>query len=262
MALWLALLLGVVQGLTEFLPVSSSGHLRLMAAAFGIKDPQTLFDVCVHAGTLGAVLAVYRKDVIRMLGGLTRPSWDEPGFRLSVLVVIGTIPAAVIGIGLGDLFEATFATTTAVGGFLLLNGGILMLGRTASDEGRSLDELRVKDALLIGCAQSFALFRGISRSGTTIVAALRIGVNREAAAAFSFLLSIPAIGGAVILEGRKAFSEDALPALPLIVGTLAAAVSGYLALLFLLRLVRGGRLHRFAWYCWALGLTAIILSNV
>jgi undecaprenyl-diphosphatase len=261
MIIWLALLLGVIQGLTEFLPVSSSGHLRLMAAAFGVTDPQTLFDVCVHAGTLGAVLAVYRKDVLRMLGGLFRPSWSEPGFRLGILVVVGTIPAAVIGIGLGHFFESTFASVTAVGGFLLINGCILMLSRNAPEGGRTLDELTLRDAILIGCAQSFALFRGISRSGTTIVAALKIGVEREAAASFSFLLSIPAIGGAVLLEGRKAFADGGVDVVPLAVGAVSAGLSGYIALRFLITLVRGGKLHHFAWYCWALGILALALGQ-
>lgn len=260
MLLWLALVLGIVQGFTEFLPISSSGHLRLMAAAFGIRDPQTLFDVCVHAGTLGAVVAVYGGEVRRMLGGLLTPRWSNPGFRLGCLVVLGTIPAAVIGIGFGDLLEGQFSSVRAVGCFLMVNGAILMLSKNVPEGGRGLDELRVRDAAIIGCAQAFALFRGISRSGTTIVCALRIGVARETAAAFSFLLSIPAIGGAVLLKGGQALREGGVAPGPLLTGAIAAGLTGYLALVVLIRLVKGGRLHHFAWYCWALGLIAIVGS--
>lgn len=262
MTIALALLLGVVQGLTEFLPISSSGHLRLMAAAWGITDPQTLFDVCVHAGTLAAVLTFYRREVGRILVALLKPSWQNPDFRLGMLVLIGTVPAAAIGIPLGDLLEGHLATTTTVGIFLLLNGGILMLARNTPDTGRGLDELTVKDAILVGCAQSVALFRGISRSGSTIVAGLHRGISREAAAAFSFLLSIPAIGGALLLEGGKAISEGGVAPAPLVAGAVVAALSGYAALILLVKLVKGGQLHHFAYYCWVVGAVAIVLSLI
>ncbi len=262
MTLLLALVLGLVQGLTEFLPISSSGHLRLMSAAFGVQDAQTLFDVCVHAGTLGAVLAFYRKEVLRLLKALLQPGWSNPDFRLGVFIIVGTLPAAVIGIGFGDVLESNFASVTTVGVFLILNGGILMLARNPPARGRQLDELTWRDAILIGCAQSVALLRGISRSGSTIVAALKLGVDREAAATFSFLLSIPAIGGAVLLESAKALDEGGVPVAPLVAGTVVAAISGYAALVLLVKLVKGGRLHHFAWYCWALGAVALALALI
>lgn len=260
MSIALALLLGLVQGITEFLPISSSGHLRLISAAFGVQGAQTLFDVCVHSGTLVAVLAYYRNEVWSMIASLANPSWDNPRFRLSVLVIVGTIPAAVIGIGFGELMEGDLATVPAVGGFLLLNGVILMQARGDTGEGRSIDELTLMDAILVGSAQCIALFRGVSRSGTTIVAALKRGISREAAATFSFLLSIPVIGGAVILEVGKALSQGGVSATPLVAGTLVAGVSGYAALVLLVRLVKNGHLHRFAWYCWAVGAFALAAS--
>ncbi len=258
MTLLLALLLGLVQGVTEFLPISSSGHLRLMAAAFGIEDPQTLFDVCVHGGTLGAVLAVYRGEVATMLKGLTTPKWENPGFRLIILLIVGTIPAAVVGILFGDWFEAELATVSAVGSFLMINGAILMGSRNRGKTGRSLNQLTIKDAIVIGLAQSVALFRGISRSGTTITAALLTGVNRETAASFSFLLAIPAISGAVILKVGDALNSGNIDATALIAGTICAFITGYLALKLLIKLVNQGQLHHFAWYCWGLGLATLI----
>ena len=257
MAILIAVLLGVVQGLTEFLPISSSGHLRLMAAVFGIDEPQTLFDVCVHAGTLGAVLAVYRAEVFSIACALLKPSWASPRFRLGIYLIVGTVPAAVVGITLGEFFETQMASVSSVGVFLLINGAILQASRGRGQDGRELDELRLRDALIIGIAQSFALFRGISRSGTTITTALVIGVRRDAAATFSFLLSIPAIGGAVVLKTSDALQTTDIAVGPLLIGTVAAAISGYVALIYLIRLVRGGQLHHFGWYCWAIGLVAL-----
>jgi undecaprenyl-diphosphatase len=258
MTLLLALLLGLVQGVTEFLPISSSGHLRLAAAVFGIDDPQTLFDVCVHGGTLGAILAVYRGEVMAMIKGLATPKWENAGFRLVVLVLVGTIPVGLVGILVGDWMEAKLSAVSTVGALLMANGAILMLSRNRGEQGRALSELTLSDAIVIGLAQSLALLRGISRSGTTITTALLTGVNREAAASFSFLLAIPAIAGAVILKLGAALSSDAVNSGPLIAGTLCAFGTGYLALVLLIKLVKQGQLHHFAWYCWGLGLATLI----
>jgi undecaprenyl-diphosphatase len=260
MAIALAVLLGVVQGLTEFLPISSSGHLRLMAAVFGIDEPQTLFDVCVHAGTLGAVIAVYRKEIWSIAKALLRPSWNSPRFRLAIYILVGTVPAGVIGILFGETLETHLASVSSVGVFLLINGTILQASRGLGKDGRDLDSLTFRDAVLIGLAQSFALFRGVSRSGTTITMALAIGVRRDTAAAFSFLLSIPAIGGAVVLKTSDALQSTDITIIPLVLGTLTSAASGYLALKYLVRLVRSGQLHHFGWYCWGIGAIAIITS--
>lgn len=249
----LALLLGVVQGLTEFLPISSSGHLRLMGAVFGVTDPQTLFDVCVHGGTLVAVMAFYRREVLAILKSLLRPSWDDPDFRLGMFVLLGTVPAGVVGIGLGDFLESQLASPLTVCAFLIANGFILWMARNAPDPGRGLETLTARDAITIGLAQCVAILRGISRSGSTIVAGMRLGLGREAAAAFSFLLSIPAIGGALLLEGRKVALDGSVDWTPYLLGTVAAGISGYLALTLLVRLIKRGQLHQFAWYCWALG---------
>jgi len=258
----LAAVLGLVQGLTEFLPISSSGHLRLVGAMFDLKDPDTLFDVAVHAGTLGAVCAVYRRETWTMVRSVTNPSWENPGFRLAMLVLLGTIPVAVVGLLFGGWLETNTTSVPMVGGFLILNGIVLMASRGRGAEGRSLDQLTIVDAVVVGLAQSVALLRGVSRSGTTITTALLRGVDRQAAATFGFLLAIPAIAGAALLHIVKVAWTDTVNWLPLAVGTVTAALVGFVALTVLVKLVNRGQLHHFSWYCWVLGLTAIAVSVI
>ena len=277
MGLLLILALAVLQGLTEFLPVSSSGHLRLLQAAFGVEDPQTAVDVVLHLGTLVAVLAVYGRDVLRILASLGRSFGllgrgqardlltREPDTRLALLILAGSVPAGLLGVLAGSTLEARLTNPALVGVFLLVNGAVLMVGGRSKvgrgeNPGRPLHALRWRDALLIGLAQSFALLRGISRSGSTISAGLLSGVSREDAARFSFLLSLPAIGGAAVLELRHLDAAAGPGPLPLLAGAATAALVGWLALRLLIRLVRRGRLEHFAWYCWALGLTALGLA--
>ncbi len=272
--IWLMVaILAVVQGIAEFLPISSSGHLRLLGAAFGVEQPQTLLDVMLHVGTLVAVVIVYRALVGRMLVAVGRALWhpsalrarwtEDSDLRLAVYVVIATIPTGVIGVALGDRMEG-LASVGFVGAALIANGGVLLLlraltiGRWRATEARprrSLSELRFRDALFIGTAQGLGIFRGISRSGSTITAGLVAGLDQEAAAALSFLLSIPAILGALVLK----IEPDALGAeglVPALVGAALAAVVGVIALLLLLRMLRRGHLHLFAYYCFALGAAA------
>ena len=277
MGLWLILALATLQGLTEFLPVSSSGHLRLLEAAFGVAEPQTLFDVTLHLGTLAAVFVVYRREVGQILTSLGRSAVrlargrtagllaDEPDTRLALLLLLGSVPAGLVGVLLGSFLEAHVTSTLSVGGLLILTGALLILGgRTrvgrGLDEGRPLRELTVRDALVIGAFQAVALLRGVSRSGSTISAALLRGVRREDAARFSFLLSIPAIAGAAVLEMRHVGADGGPAAWMLLAGAATAAVVGWIALRILLRVVRAGHLEHFAWYCGALGLAAIVAS--
>lgn len=277
--IWLmVILLGVLQGITEFLPVSSSGHLRLLSEAFGVKDPQTFLDIMLHVGTLAAVLIVYRALFWKMLvaigGALRNPGeigrryHEDPDLRLFLLACIATVPTALIAILLGDTFEAASANIAVVGVALIINGGILLvlraltIGRwavTAAQPRRPLSEIRLRDALIIGTAQGFGIFRGISRSGSTITTGLLTGLQQEASAAFSFVLSVPAICGAVVLKVKDApLSGDALGMA--LVGAAVAAVVGTIALLVLLRMLRRGHLHHFAWYCFALGAIALGLA--
>ena len=258
MTIGLVILLAVVQGLTEFLPVSSSGHLRLFQLVFGIEEAQTLFDIILHVGTLVPVIVVYRAQLAQMITdawGVVRGRTgvkQSSGLRLAMLIVAGSVPTACIGIGLGDMMESLTLDLGVVSGALCVNAFILFyLGRLQSDPeraSRSLEELTLKDALIIGTVQGFAVFRGISRSGSTITAAMVCGLDRQAAATFSFLLSIPAIVGALLLK----FDLSALDADHMeiyLLGGVVACLSGAAALIGLLKLLEGGRLHLFGWYC-------------
>ncbi len=273
-----AALLGVLQALTEFLPVSSSGHLRLAHDFFGFESgDDLLFDILVHAGTLVAVCAVYNARIRALVADLFRgiPALVDPraalarheGLRYAALVILATIPTGVIGILMSGVLDSDAIGSRVVGGLLLLNGVILWVSRGADrrdpdvERPYSIGGIGPREALLIGIAQGIAVLPGISRSGITIVTALWLGAERMRAAEFSFLLSIPAILGAVVLEFDPAAMQAEGAAIPYAVGAITAAVVGIFALIVLLRIVRRARLHRFAWYCWAMGAAAIILAS-
>jgi undecaprenyl-diphosphatase len=275
MGLALVVALGALQGLTEFLPVSSSGHLRLLAAFFGVAEPQTLFDIMLHIGTLVAVVAVYGdlfKTILRECLQTLRASVRSPGefreilarapyTRLALYVCVATVPTGLIAIGFGDVLEALAVDVRLVGAALIVNGGLLLWMRVlqrrrVATGARSIEEVRLRDALVVGTLQGLGIMRGISRSGSTITAGLMTGLDQEASAAFSFLLAVPAIIGALILKfDVAALSGDQW--IHALLGAGVAAIVGTLALRLLLRMLRVGRLHLFAWYCFALGAIAI-----
>lgn len=272
--------LGLVQALTEFLPVSSSGHLRLGHAWLGYEGSHDLlFDIVLHLGTLVAVVLVYRARVGALLasvfrglpalaGGWKKALIEHEGLRYLALLVLATLPTGVLGILLKDVVDSDGFGVPQVGGLLLLNGCILAVSRKfpGTEDGRSEHPLAVggigpREALLIGIAQGLAVLPGISRSGSTIVTALVLGANRMKAAEFSFFLSIPAILGAVVLEfDAEAIASGSGGAAPYVVGALVSAGAGVIALLLLLGVVRAAKLHAFAVYCWALGVAAIVWS--
>ena len=276
---WLqAALLGVAQGLTEFLPVSSSGHLVLLQQwlgdSFFATDQALLFDLVLHVGTLLPVLWYYREDLGRIArswtgGGAPRPegttgplAWlrADPDRWLAFLVLVGTIPTGIIGVVLKDSFESLFHGARPVGFALLLTGALLLATKWRSGGEVSATSIGISTALFIGLAQGLAITPGISRSGTTIAVALFLGFDRALAARFSFLLSVPAILGAVVLLGKDGVSFDQAALGALLVGFLAAMLVGYGALVMLVALVKRGGLHRFTWYVWPLGLAAILLG--
>ncbi|MCB2227440.1 MAG: undecaprenyl-diphosphatase UppP [Desulfarculaceae bacterium] len=260
MEIWQAAVLGVVQGLTEFLPISSSGHLVLGQRLLGFTEPELMFDIAVHVGSLAAVVAVFWRDLWGILRGLLVWGDDEGarrGRRLLLLVIAGSIPTAIMGFLLKDLFESMFASLLTVGLALLVTGWLLMATAMVHKPGREIGRVGIGRALIVGVAQGLAITPGVSRSGSTIAVALLLGIDRRLAAHYSFVLSIPAILGALVLQVHEMGAPSPSQTAPMIVGLVCAALSGYLALRILLRVVQAGRFHWFAPYCFAVGLAAL-----
>jgi undecaprenyl-diphosphatase len=248
-----AMLWGLVQGLTEFLPISSSGHLVLVPAFLGVEPPDLATSALLHLGTLAAVLAYYRRDLAR----LARFRRDPESRHVLWLLIIGTIPAT-IGIVLERQLELFQESVTAVAIALLVTGVVLVVSGFIIRRSKTLEQATSGDAWLVGVAQATALLPGISRSGMTITASLGRGLTGEQAARFSFLLAVPAIAGGGIIEAVQLAGDSGISA-GLWVGVLVAAASGYVAIAFLIRtLVRIG-LRPFAVYCFAVGILALIL---
>ena len=260
-----ALSLAVLQGLTEFLPVSSSGHLVLAQTFFGI-DPANAFiyDIVLHLGTALAALVFFRRDLANVLRGLLPPYRQAPpeirGARqLLVLLAAATVPTAVIGLSFKDFFEGLFASPTAVVAALAVTGTLLIASALLQPASLALERAPWWKSVLIGVAQGNAIVPGISRSGSTIVAGLAVGLRREDAVRFSFLLFLPAILGATFLELRHPPAGADVPIALAAAGFAAAAATGYLAILLVLRWTRAGKLWQFGLYCWAVAALAAAL---
>jgi undecaprenyl-diphosphatase len=265
-----ALLLGIVQGLTEFLPISSSGHLILVPwlqdYRFLLDNPEfnKTFDVALHGGTLIAAISYFRAEVVSLLRGffsaLRKRAVDTLDERMAVAIAIGTIPAVIFG-GLGEsFFEDHVGEPWMISIQLIVFGALLGLADSLP-ERRSIDDVDSSDGLKIGLAQVLALAPGTSRSGITITAARYLGLDRDSAARFSFLLLIPVVFGATVYKGAKVL-HDGLPAGvagPMVVGTIAAAISGYLAIAFLLRLVRTTSYRPFVYYRFVVGTGCLLI---
>lgn len=249
-----AVLLGLLQGLTEFLPVSSSGHLVI--AAHLIPDwvpPGVLFDLALHVGTLGAVVVYYRRD-LRMLGGGALRG-DPQAIRYVALLAAGSLPTALIGLSLEDAFEALFLAPAWAATFLLVTSAFMLLSHRLAPKARRT-EIGWLDAVIVGVFQGLAITPGISRSGSTVTGALLRRIAPEEAAKFSFLLSIPAVGGAALL---KAFEGGATPDLAMTAaGTLTAFFSGWAAIAVFVRLIGRGRFLGFAIYTAAVGALSLL----
>lgn len=268
------MILGFVQGLTEFLPVSSSGHLVLFQNLFGLREPELLLDIALHMGTLLAVVVVFAREIgelftalvqlprlWREAGGLTPLLASNATVRLGMLIVVGSVPTAVIGLALKDYADRLFGSVALVGLMLCATGVLLLATRFLRGEERSIFRVSGYHALWIGLAQGLAITPGVSRSGATIATALLLGVNRDLAGRYSFLLSLPAILGALVVGLDVDTISTSVPALAIGVGTLAAAVVGYAALKLLLAVVRQGHLYRFAPYCFVVGALAFYLGH-
>lgn len=273
-----ALVLGVVQGLTEFLPISSSGHLVLVQSFMNLEESQLFFfDVMLHVGTLLAVVVFMRRDIwklcielasIASIGRLFRSSKDQivdNGKNVGNVgnIIVASIPTAIIALSIKDPVESLFANPKVVGSMLMITGLILwILPRLNKNKNKSTLKIRGRDAILIGIAQGLAVTPGISRSGTTISAAMALGIQPDLAARFSFLISLPAIAGAGMLELKDINNINlALSSpIPIVIGMTSAFVMGYIALKLLFSLIRRGKFSAFAYYCWFVGILMIALA--
>jgi len=259
----LAIFAGIIQGLTEFLPISSSGHLILFHDIFNFSLPDDLlFDVILHLGTLIALLTFFYRDVEKIIRGFlsSLTNWNlvnNFNQRLAWLVVIGTVPAVVIGYLAEDIIESAFRSSLLVASTLIIGAAIIWLADKYSIRQREVGQLTLRDAIIIGLAQAVALIPGISRAGSTIVAGLWLKMKREEAARFSFLLSIPAVFGATVKKLLDMEWQSADLTL-LLLGGLASALTGYFVVKYLLKYLSSHSLSVFVWYRVALGSAVLI----
>lgn len=259
MTLLEAILLGIVQGATEFLPVSSSGHLVIGQHLLGLRLTGVTFEVAVHVATLVSILVVYRARVAELVVGVLRR--ESEALRFALLLVLATIPAGLVGVFLGDVVEGLFDDPRVTGVALLVTGTFLWTTRAALARGEDRS-ITPAIALLVGLAQALAITPGISRSGATVTAALWLGLRPERAAEFSFLMAVPAIAGAGVLQLRHLGEGGGVGVAPLLLGGLAAGITGVLAIRLFLALLRREAFHRFALYCWGVGLFFLVLLGV
>jgi len=274
MEIYQGIILGILQGLTEFLPVSSSGHLVLGQIYFNITEFAMIFDISVHMGTLAAVLVVYFPDIKLMLESifkfLAKAAGRKPfvhllktdkNLKLAALIIVGSVPTALIGLGVKNFEHILFTSDTLVGCMLILTGTILWVSKRYYNNEISGGVFDTKRAIFIGIVQGFAVIPGISRSGSTIAAGMAAGLDRQTAAKFSFLLSVPAILGAQILGVKDAMETGFVINPAIIYGTIVSFIVGLVALKLLLKLVNRGKFHLFAPYCWLVGML-VLLSKI
>ena len=250
-----AVILGIVQGITEFLPISSSGHLIVLQRVFGIEEPALTFDIVVHLGTLVSIIAVFWADIVAII--------KKPFSKMTGLLIVGTIPVVVAGYLMRNVIETHFRTGLWLAAAFTLTGVLLVLADRFKKGYKEERDITWFDALFIGCCQALAIPPGISRSGTTITGALTRGLNRKTAARFSFLLAMIAIAGAGVLETYEVMQDgarvEAIGIMSLIFGFLAAALVGYLCIRLLLKLIEACKLRYFSFYLW--GLAALIFVD-
>lgn len=246
------IILGIIQGLTEFLPISSTGHLVLFRKLFGLQEAGLPFDTMMHLGTMVAVVIIFWPEIKSIL--------MNPFGKLTRLLVVGTIPTGIIGLAFDDFFEEISRTGVTIGYEFLVTGFILWGVESMRRGHRKIDQINYTDALIIGTLQGAAILPAISRSGLTIAGSLMRGIDRADAARFSFLLSLPAILGAAVLQSKKLVEHPVETAafIPMLVGTIFAAIAGYFAIRWMLRVISNGSMRGFAIYVWILG--ALILA--
>ncbi len=272
-----AIILGIVQGLAEFLPIASAGQVILVTHILNVTFPTEsgalAFNTLLHFGTLTAVVGFFYRDIIKIIkafissisdlfnGTFGTNLKDDIYKRLAWLLIIGTIPVAIVGVLFTKTFESLFNNVVAVGCFLIINGFILFLSEYFAKRGdKKVKEITFKNALVIGAFESLALFPGISRSGSSISAGLLSGLDRVCAARFAFLLAVPAIAGAVAVEFKNIGALSETNTASIIAAYIAVVIFGYLSLGLLIRIIRSTSLRIFAYYCWIVGALTLILS--
>lgn len=267
-----AVVLGVVQGLTEFLPISSSGHLVIFQNLFGLKEPIVGFDISVHIGTLIAIITYFFHDIREIIKAFIRlcfllvkgkTSWsmlmEDYYIKWIVLIIAGSVPTAILGLAFYRISERLFSSVFLVGITLIITGSILWLSRNAKTTVKNIGRFTIMDAVIVGLAQGIAVLPGISRSGSTIAVALFLGIERETAARYSFLLSIPAILGAALLKIKDVSHDPSFNPGITLTGSFISCIVGFLSLKFLVFIVKRGKLHFFSIYCWLAGVTALFI---
>ena len=272
MDIFQGIIIGIVQGLTEFLPVSSSAHLIFIQNILGVES-SLAFDVFLHLGTLIAVLWYFRWDIIKMLkswwlsigdllqGRFMQGFRDDPYKRLAWYVILATIPVGIVGVLFEDSVDALFAGALYVPAFFLfVTGTILYLSQRMPGGNINLHNITKKEALFMGLGQACAVLPGLSRSGTTISAGLVAGLDKEFAAKFSFILSIPAIFGAFVFKLKDIGSAMDANFLPIFLGFIASIIAGYFAIKWMLDLIQNKSLDIFAYYCWVVGIVVFMGS--
>jgi len=268
----MSVVLGFVQGVAEFLPISSSGHLSLLQTWFGMEEPDNLFNVLLHFATLIAVCVVYWRDIVDMIteffrgvGSLFSRKGNSgpvpPARRLVLMVILGTLPLVLV-LPIEDKVESLGGSNIFVGIALLFTGAILFVSDRMARGRKNARTATVTDALLVGCAQAVAVIPGLSRSGCTISAGMALGFDRTFAVRYSFLLSLPAVLGATLLKVLDVVKDGIDPALlPMyLVGMVVAGVVGYFSIRLVNLLAQKNKFGKFAYYCWAIGIVAIVLE--
>jgi undecaprenyl-diphosphatase len=256
---WEGILLGLVQGLTEFLPVSSSGHLVIVQYVLGVKQPGVVFEVLVHLGTVLSVIWVFWEDLFRLATGFGK---DREQRKFLALLAVTLVPTGLMGVLFSSFFKRAFESVLVVGIMLLVTGGLLRLIQRFPPGRKDIKRMRVWDAVLISAAQGAAIMPGLSRSGSTITAALARGLSIETAVRFSFLMSLPAILGATLMEARGilAGGAESIPLLPYAAATAAAFLAGVIAIKTFILMLKARKFAYFSYYTWFLGSLVILMS--
>jgi len=269
-----AVILGLVQGLAEFLPISSSGHLALLQQWFGIEEDKVLlFAVLLHVGTLISVFIVYWKDIWELIVELCLTIKDiftgkglrieeRPVRKLGVMIIVATVPTGIIGILFNDLFDSLYTSVLPIGIGLIITGFLLTLAEKMGSSKRGIKQMNYRNAIFIGIVQGIAICPGISRSGSTLFGSLVCNLNREFAVKYVFLISIPSILGSAVLEAPAALEAgfDMAQLGPVLVGMIVAAVSGLVAIKTMIKVVSNKKLNYFSYYVWLLGAAVVIYS--